>query len=65
MKPGDIVHIKDTGPGRDIWHPYMEKFGIIVEMETDRDNNPTAIVFIRTELVEFYLDEIEEANEKM
>ncbi len=64
MKQGDIIHVKDKGDGH-IWHPYVDNFGIVLEFSIDVDNNQTIIAFINDDIVEFYLDEIEEANEKM
>ncbi|HIE84017.1 MAG TPA: hypothetical protein EYQ00_09330 [Dehalococcoidia bacterium] len=59
MKTGDMIQVKNDPSGK-IWHPYMEKFGFIVEMTVDRENIPTAIAFVNAEVVEFRLDEIEE-----
>ena len=63
MKVGDMIKVKGDDSGN-IWHSYMEKYGIIIDMVIDDgESAPALLAIVDTEIAEFYLDEIEVIND--
>ena len=70
IKIGDIVKVKDESPYLHhsplaIWHEFMGKTGVVIEISIDEvDDCSRIMLWIDGQVAEFFLDEVEELNEK-